>query len=357
MDDITAGIEGNNGGKYETTNSYKGTNEESKNNKTEVDPIPHHHELISLIRTLFSSTYQKERPLGKSDEKSKTLEFLRTHLQYLTAKDKEIRWLDVGCGNGRCLDVLKVVQNQKKIRYHGIDFSKTYFDEARKLASKYDLIDANFEIVDAAVMKYKSRYDIISSVLLLHEIDPLCLPYVLRNILCALKKNGTLVISDFEGPYEQEKKIVAWSAMDIKYILEKIGGAKMSIEFTRASMFPEVLGFYSCYVTKPKLDEKGFEEFMKGYAEFLEKKTENSINERKVLRSQIETRVKELLPRKDIDTKNISAEDEKLIFEKIGNEYGIRAFKESLLNSQIEFLYEKITQLKNEKKCKGEKLN
>ncbi len=161
----------------------------------------------------------------------------------------------MGCGNGRCLDILAAVQNIGNIRYHGTDSSYRYLDDSEKRARKYGLY-ARLDKIDAAAMKFDSEYDVVSAVLLLHEVDPLCLPYILRNMLRALKGDGTLLIADFEGPYEQESEVVAWGAEDIKNLLEKIGGAKMSIEFMPSSQYPDELGFYRCYVKNPGSTEK-----------------------------------------------------------------------------------------------------
>lgn len=152
-----------------------------KNRKTGTDTVPDPH-LIRVISDIFSSVYQKEIKVGVSEANSKTLEFLRTKLHDLSTKSSQIYWLDVGCGNGRCLEVLDMVSNHN-IKYHGIDNSHINLDEAEKRAQKYG-ITAKFSKIDAATMKFKPKYDIVSAVLFLHEVDPLKLPYVL---ICSKK--------------------------------------------------------------------------------------------------------------------------------------------------------------------------
>ncbi|HUV03243.1 MAG TPA: hypothetical protein VMW67_07400 [Desulfobacteria bacterium] len=81
--------------------------EESEEQKR--DEIPYKIELESEISDIFKSVYQKEREKGESDVNSKTLLFLKTKLHDLAAEGRPFRWLDVGCGYGRALDVLDAV--------------------------------------------------------------------------------------------------------------------------------------------------------------------------------------------------------------------------------------------------------
>jgi SAM-dependent methyltransferase len=260
--------------------THKSSEEPKKNT------IPHLSDLESEICDIFKSVYQKERAEDASEVNSKTLEFLKYKLLDLAASGKRIDWLDVGCGNGRCLDVLEAVQNRGNIKYHGTDISYKYFGDTEERARKYNL-NPRLDKIDTAAMEFDSDYDVVSAVLLLHEVNPLCLPYILRNMLQALKGDGTLIIADFEGPYEQERGVVAWGAEDIKNLLERICGVKMSIEFVPSSQYPDELGFYRCYVKKSGLDREKFSDLLQGYDSFLDAKKEESKRKRGELRSQI----------------------------------------------------------------------
>ena len=323
-----------------------------KEEQTETTTIPHLSYLESEIYDLFKSVYQKEREEGVSEVNSKTLELLKSKLFGLTESGKEINWLDVGCGDGRCLEVLDAIQNRKKIRYHGIDNMHKYLDDAEDRARGYGII-ATFDKTNAAVMDFDSKYDVISAVLLLHEVDPLCLPYVLRNMLNALKDDGTLMISDFQGPYEQESDVVVWSAENIEDLLENIGVTWIKTEFIPSKQYPEELGFYRCRVKKPRFANEKFDELLQGYDNFLTAKKKESKQERNKLRVQIEERVQELLNRPDIDLKNLSKEEKQRIRNEIEPEYGIKAYKVRLLVSQIEFLDDKIEEFNNGAGCAG----
>jgi HEAT repeat protein/ubiquinone/menaquinone biosynthesis C-methylase UbiE len=320
--------------------------------RTERNTIPHLSYLESEIYDRFKSVYQKEREEGVSEVNSKTLELLKSKLLDLTESGKEINWLDVGCGDGRCLEVLEDIQNREKIRYHGIDSLHKYLDDAEERARGYGII-ATFDKTNAAVMDFDSEYDVVSAVLLLHEVDPLGLPYVLRNMLKALKDDETLVISDFQEPYEQECDVVVWNVEDITHLLEKIGVTWIKIEFIQSKQYPEELGFYRCHIKKPKLVDEGFDELLQGYGDFLTAKKKESKQERNKLRVQIEERVRKLLNRPDIDLKNLSAEEMQRIRNKIEPEYGIKAYKIHLLGSQIEFLDDKIEEFNSGARCVG----
>ena len=320
--------------------------------KPKSTTIPYLSDLESEICDIFKSVYQKERNEDASEVNSKTLEFLKYKLLGLTASGERIDWLDIGCGNGCGLDVLDTVQNRGNIKYHGTDISYKYFDGTEERARKYNL-NPRLDKIDTAAMKFDSEYDVVSAVLLLHEVDPLCLPYILRNMLQALKDDGTLIIADFQGPYEQESDVVAWGAEDIKNLLEKIGEAKMSIEFMPSSQYPDEFGFYRCYVKKPGLDSEKFSDLLHGYGNFMDTKKEESKRKREELRSQIEERVRKLLNRPDIDLKNISEGAMQRIQTEIGDEYGIKAHKIRLLTSQIEFPDDKIKEFNSGVGCAG----
>lgn len=334
-----------------------GKRKSSKDEKQAENNVPYSSEREAEICDVFKLVYQKERERGESDVNSKTLTFLKTKLHDLSAAKRPFKWLDVGCGYGRALDVLDTVNVPRDMfEYHGIDAVHKYLDDAEERARKHKLVNPKIEKMDAAQMNFDSEFDIISAVLLLHEVDPLCLPYVIRNIICALKPEGTLVISDFQGPYEQEEGIVAWSAGDIECLLENMcDAAKVSFEPLPAGKYPKELGFYACYVKKSKIDDTKFETFMETYPEFLKQKKSESKELRNELRLQLKERVTKILGRSDIDTKNISDEERGKIKDEIEPEYGIKAHKIRLLTNQIEFLDDKIEEFYRRYRSSAEK--
>lgn len=336
---------------FELINGKDSSETESSRNN---EPL-YWHELISEIRDIFKSVYQKYHEKSESDVNSKTLTSLKHKLHDLAASRRPFKWLDVGCGYGRALDVLDAVDVSRNLfEYHGIDAVFKYLDDAEKQTKKYGIVNPKIEKKDASQMEFDSEFDLISAVLLLHEVDPLCLPYVIKNMLYALKPDGTLVISDFQGPYEQEDGVVAWSARDIELLLESIcDEARISFESIPADKYPEDLGFYACYIKKSGIDDKKFKTFIENYHEFLEQKKNESKNMRNKLREEMKERVEEILGRSDIDTKNISEKETERIKSGIGDEYGVKAYQIRLLDSQIIFLDCKMQEFKQGTKCAG----
>ena len=187
-------------------------------------------EIEILLADVFKSRYLKERKDYKSETNSKTLKLLKGKIISLLKTQTEIKWLDVGCGDGRCIEILDFDDETKelekllyKINFVGIDIDYANIETAKKLAEKYN-IQKEFIKSKAIDIKYDSKFDVISAILLLHEIDPLQLPYVLKNMLIAVKDEGVILISDFNETYEQERDIIVWTYNDITYIFKNIGG-------------------------------------------------------------------------------------------------------------------------------------
>ncbi|VVB65289.1 Methyltransferase domain protein [uncultured archaeon] len=297
--------------------------------------------LENEIYGLFASVHQKKREDGLSEVNSKTLEPLKHKLADLVLSNKEIKWLDVGCGNGRCLEVLDAIETRRGIYYHGVDLN---YDQkvAEEKASRYG-IQSYFERNNATNLNFESSYDLISATLLFHELDPLTLPYILRNLIKALKEDGTLVISDFQGPFELEKNVVVWSLEDIHAILEHIcNDVRANIVTVRAEKYPSEFAFYYGYIKKTPFNEQKFEEFTNNYDKFLNMKKDESIKERDSLRNQIKMRACEILGNYNIDAKVLSPEEMGYVKKSIEDEYGVKAYKVELLTRQIEFLDRKI---------------
>jgi len=329
------------------SNEMEKTVEEDQSLEKKINPYSS--ELESEIADIFKSIYQKDRKEGVSEVNAKTLESLKHKIHDLKASGNNINWLDMGCGDGRCLEVLDDIQNRGDIYYHGIDISHKFLDDAQTRAKKYG-IKSKIEAMSTSAMEFDSKFDLVSAVLFLHEVDPLCLPYVIRNMLRALKSDGTLVISDFEGPYEQEEGVVSWGVEYLGKFLLNIGGARMSPGFMPSGESKE-FGFYRCYVKKPELDENVFQKFIDGYSGFMKEKKEDSRKMRDELRSQIKKKVCEILERPDIDLKNISDDEKALLRESMEKEYGFKALKIRLLTNEILFLDEKIGEFERGQRC------
>lgn len=304
-----------------------------------------------LLADVLKSRYLKERNEDKSETNSKTLKLLKGKIISLLKNQAEIKWLDIGCGDGRCIEVLDFAKKIKElesklnnIHYIGLDIEDANIEAAKKLAEKYS-IQKEFIKLDAINIKYNSIFDVISAILFLHEIDPLQLPYVLKNMLIAVKENGVILISDFNETYEQERDIVVWTHKDINYILDNIGGIITHQELIHSEKNLDEYGFYRCCVKKMKIDDETRDRFFNNYDIFLKSKVSELARQYRKLGAYLEKRVNQILSRPYIDARNITV-DEKEKIERNFNTQDLMIFRRKhLLLEQILLLNEKINQL------------
>ncbi len=125
--------------------------------------------------------------------------------------------LDLGCGNGRCLDFLK----DKKIDYTGIDNSEELIKIARK---KYPQI--NFQVADALKLPFPDNsFDKVYSIAVLHHIPSGELRVqFLKEAKRVLKPGGVLILTVWK--FHRKKELFCL----IKYTILKLIG-KSELDF------------------------------------------------------------------------------------------------------------------------------
>ena len=104
--------------------------------------------------------------------------------------------LDVGCGTGAHLDIYR----RYKCELHGIDTSLSMLGMADlKLAGEADL-----RLGDATDMPYEdAAFDLVISMLILHEMDDPTRMGTLNEMKRVLKQNGHILLIDFHpGPIQ-----------------------------------------------------------------------------------------------------------------------------------------------------------
>lgn len=109
---------------------------------------------------------------------------------------KGMNILDVGCGTGSHLELYQ----RYKCNLFGIDLSPSMLEVARERLGD----TAQLELGDATEMPYKdNKFDLVISMLSLHEMSPATRSAVLKEIKRVLKFDGRLLLIDFHpGPYQ-----------------------------------------------------------------------------------------------------------------------------------------------------------
>jgi len=104
--------------------------------------------------------------------------------------------LDVGCGTGSHLELYQ----RYKCNLYGIDLSPSMLGIARERLGD----TAQLDLGDATDMPYENdKFDLVISMLSLHEMSPETRSAVLSEIKRVLKDDGHLLLIDFHpGPYQ-----------------------------------------------------------------------------------------------------------------------------------------------------------
>jgi len=128
---------------------------------------------------------------------------------------KGMNILDVGCGTGSHLELYQ----RYKCNLFGIDLSPSMMDVARERLGD----SAQLDLGNATEMPYEDdKFDLVISMLSLHEMSPDTRSTVLNEIKRVLKSDGRLLLIDFHpGPY---KPLQGWVSKTIIFISEVAAG-------------------------------------------------------------------------------------------------------------------------------------
>ncbi len=103
-----------------------------------------------------------------------------------------IEVMDIGCGSGRALNLM--AETFPASRFSGYDFSAEGVARANEDAQSRGLSNASFEVIDAAEVSDRERFDLVTAFDAIHDqIKPRA---VLANIHRALRPGGTFLMQD-----------------------------------------------------------------------------------------------------------------------------------------------------------------
>ena len=147
-----------------------------------------------------------------SQTRSFIWEDLKALKQYVQTGDSV---LDVGCGNGRLLEVFKSSQT----KYLGVDFSEGLIAEARK---KYP--DEEFQVVDVMDLdSMNKKFDVVFCVSVLNHFPKEMHEVAIKKIKSVLNPGGRLLMVNWDLWNLKRKKSVWRQKTAVKYKLLATG--------------------------------------------------------------------------------------------------------------------------------------
>jgi len=125
--------------------------------------------------------------------------------------------LDIGCGTGSHLELYQ----RYECNLYGLDLSPSMLDVARERLGD----TAQLDLGDATDMPYEdNQFDLVISMLTLHEMPPDIRSATLKEIKRVLKDDGRILLIDFHpGPYQP---LQGWISKVIIFVSELAAGGK-----------------------------------------------------------------------------------------------------------------------------------
>lgn len=158
-----------------------------------------HYQTDGYLSDLSANLYDLQVEIlfhGAADPmRRRVLKPLKAKLAAANIPDQDARILDVACGTGRTLRMIRSALAKAKL--FGVDLSPAYLRKANQLLSEIpgelpQLLQANGEH-----LPYQENYfNAVTSVFLFHELPPQARQNVIEECFRVLQPQGTLVICD-----------------------------------------------------------------------------------------------------------------------------------------------------------------
>lgn len=135
-----------------------------------------------------------------------------------------VKWLDLACGEGQILASLAQgfeADVRKKIEYTGFDRMDAYLRATEKIASTTGLARYETQVGNLSAIGRifsQGRFDFITLINVVHEIDPQHLALVLVDATLRLSEGGVLYIYDMESIEPAELGAITWRAGEFQSI-------------------------------------------------------------------------------------------------------------------------------------------
>jgi ubiquinone/menaquinone biosynthesis C-methylase UbiE len=130
------------------------------------------------------------------------------HEVFAGRDQRKLRLLDIGCGTGRFLDIVKQVW--PRLPSLGLDLSEPYIRYAKRHLSRWSRI--NFVVGNAeSIPAPDASYDVVTSIFMFHELPPKVRRIIFGECARILKPGGRFVLldslqrgdqPDYEGLFE-----------------------------------------------------------------------------------------------------------------------------------------------------------
>jgi ubiquinone/menaquinone biosynthesis C-methylase UbiE len=152
--------------------------------------------------------------------------------------------LDVGCGTGTHLELYCRYQ----CNLVGLDSSPSMLIVARERLKD----SASLNLGDAAYMPYDdNRFDLVITMLMLHELSGQIRLQVLEEILRVLKKDGSALLIDFHpGPYQMFQGLISKGIINLAEFAAGREHFKYYRNFINAEGLPGLLNIYHIPIQK-----------------------------------------------------------------------------------------------------------